>query len=154
MSTDSKNDVVSITGARESLTDDMRSRQRRYLVSMGVRTVAFVSAVAFLHGWARWTGVALAVVLPWFAVVGANITRGSARPAPRRVARPDQRALTAEPARPAPVIVGGAVRTADGRSARTTGTSSGGTTSTIRSAGTQTAPGPDGPVELTTTRRN
>ena len=142
MSTDDKHDVVSITGARESLTDDMRSRQRRYLVSMGVRTVAFVSAVAFLHGWARWAGVALAVVLPWFAVVGANITRGSAQTAPRRVTRPDQRALTAEPVRPAPVIVSGAVRTPDGR-----GTAGG-------PPPTRTVPGPDGPVELTTTRRN
>lgn len=148
MSTDDKTDVVSITGARESLSDDMRARQRRYLVSMGVRTVAFVSAVAFLHGWARWTGVALAVVLPWIAVVGANITRGGAQPAPRRVSRPDQRALTAEPARPAPVVVSGAVRTTDG-----SGAASGATTSS-RSSEPPTAPGPDGPVELTTTRRN
>lgn len=148
MSTDDKNDVVSITGARESLSDDMRSRQRRYLVSMGVRTVAFVSAVAFLHGWARWTGVALAVVLPWFAVVGANITRGAARSAPRRVARPEQKALSADQVLPAPVVVSGAVRTADGRSPGTP------STTTTRSVEPPTAPGPDGPVELTTTRRN
>ena len=148
MSTDDKNDVVSITGARESLSDDMRARQRRYLVSMGVRTVAFVSAVAFLHGWARWTGVALAVVLPWFAVVGANITRGSVQSAPRRVAGPDRKALTAEAPRPAPVVVSGAVRTAEGRGPAS------GATATTRSSEPPTAPGPDGSVELTTTRRN
>lgn len=139
MTTDKQNDVVTITGARESLSDDMRARQRRYLVSMAVRTVAFVSAVAFLHGWARWTGVALAVVLPWFAVVGANISRGSGQSVPRRVTRPGLRQLTGEPAAGArgPVIVSGAVRPAEGHSAVP-----------------PTAPGPDGPIELTTTRRN
>lgn len=52
---------------------------RRYLVSMGIRTVCFILAVvalAVLH-WTviGWTLVFAAVVLPYIAVVMANATR-------------------------------------------------------------------------------
>ena len=52
---------------------------RRYLVSMGIRTVCFMFAVvalAVLH-WTviGWTLVTAAVVLPYIAVVMANATR-------------------------------------------------------------------------------
>lgn len=140
--------VVAITGARESLTDDMRTRQRRYLWSMGVRTVSFVAAVALLHGWARWVGIALAVGLPWFAVVFANAGRTAGGPAPAGVGRPGQRALTADAVgqRPAPVTVVGAARPTVGVPADE------GTTG--QSDMPPAAPGADGPVQLTTTRRN
>lgn len=49
----------------------MNARMKQYLVTMGIRTGCFV--LAFLtSGWVRWTCVALAVVLPYIAVVFAN----------------------------------------------------------------------------------
>lgn len=36
--------VFRITGARQSLADDVRGRQRRYIISMSVRTVSVVLA--------------------------------------------------------------------------------------------------------------
>jgi Flp pilus assembly protein TadB len=73
---------VSITSARPSHSDDIRRRQTKYLVSMGVRTVCFVLAVVF-DGPLRWVFVAAAFALPYFAVVIANAADGrrSAGPA-------------------------------------------------------------------------
>lgn len=50
---------------------DRDHRMRNYFVSMTIRTICFILAVV-LHGWMRWTCVALAVILPYFAVVFAN----------------------------------------------------------------------------------
>lgn len=65
-------DAVRITTARTSASDDQRSRQRRYAVSMGIRTVCFFAAVVVGPGVFRWVLVAAAVLLPFFAVVIAN----------------------------------------------------------------------------------
>lgn len=65
-------DVVRITTAQRSSADDMVSRQRRYAISMTIRTVCFIAAVAVGPGWLRWVLVGLAVFLPFFAVVMAN----------------------------------------------------------------------------------
>lgn len=65
-------DAVRITTARRSSAEDMRSRQWRYAISMGIRTVCFVAAVAVGPGWLRWVLVVAAVFLPLFAVVVAN----------------------------------------------------------------------------------
>jgi len=67
-----KSDAVRITTARSSAADDMRARQRRYAVSMTVRLVCFVAAVAVGPGVLRWVLVAAAVFLPLFAVIMAN----------------------------------------------------------------------------------
>jgi hypothetical protein len=67
-----KPDAVRITTARSSAADDMRSRQRRYAVSMTIRIVCFVAAVAVGPGVLRWVLVAGAVFLPLFAVIMAN----------------------------------------------------------------------------------
>ena len=67
-----KPDAVRITTARSSAADDMRSRQRRYAISMSIRLVCFVAAVAVGPGVLRWVLVAAAVFLPLFAVVMAN----------------------------------------------------------------------------------
>ena len=67
-----KSDAVRITTARSSAADDMRSRQRRYAISMTIRLVCFVGAVAVGPGALRWVLVAAAVFLPLFAVVMAN----------------------------------------------------------------------------------
>ena len=66
--------VYVITGARKSLGRDIADRQTRYLVSMAVRTVCFVAAVA-ADGWLRWVLLAGAVFLPYFSVVFANAGR-------------------------------------------------------------------------------
>ena len=52
----------------------MSQRMRRYAIQMGVRTVCFIAAVAIDH-WTRWVLLAAAVVLPYFAVLLANVGR-------------------------------------------------------------------------------
>ena len=62
---------VRITTAATSRAEDIRHRQRRYLLSMLIRTLCFVGAVV-ADGWLRWVLVAGAFVLPYVAVVMAN----------------------------------------------------------------------------------
>jgi hypothetical protein len=50
----------------------MAHRQKRYMISMAIRTVCFVAAVAVGPGWLRWVLVAAAFLLPYVAVVMAN----------------------------------------------------------------------------------
>ncbi len=73
---------VSITSARSSRSADIKRREVKYLVSMGIRTVCFVLAI-IVSGPFRWVLVGGAVFLPYFAVVLANATdrRGSVGPA-------------------------------------------------------------------------
>jgi len=65
-------DPVRITTAAPSHADDLARRRRRYVVSMGIRTVCFVAAVAVGDNWLRWVLVVAAVFLPYLAVVMAN----------------------------------------------------------------------------------
>ncbi len=67
-----ENDAVRITTAAAGRNEDIRSRQRRYLFSMAIRTVCFVSAVIVGHGVVMWILIAAALVLPYIAVVMAN----------------------------------------------------------------------------------
>jgi hypothetical protein len=74
-------EVFSISGVETGLTQDQTGRQRRYLISMGLRTACFVGGI-MAGGVLRWTLIAGAVLLPYFAVVIANagretITRGA-----------------------------------------------------------------------------
>ncbi len=62
---------VSITTARAGHSSDVEARQRRYLLSMLLRTLCFVAAV-IASGWLRWVFVAGALFLPYIAVVLAN----------------------------------------------------------------------------------
>jgi hypothetical protein len=73
--------VYSVTGVRRGTSDDLAQRQRRYLISMSIRTVCFVLAVV-THGPLRWVLVAAAVVLPYIAVVMANAVGSTAVDAP------------------------------------------------------------------------
>jgi hypothetical protein len=66
--------VYAITGARKSLRDDIRDRQRRYAISMSIRTICFGLAIV-THGPLRWLFFLGALVLPYFAVVMANSGR-------------------------------------------------------------------------------
>jgi len=65
--------VPSATNLPSPPKDDHDARMRHYLMSMGIRTVCFVLAY-FLHDWARWVCIGLAIVLPYVAVVLANAT--------------------------------------------------------------------------------
>lgn len=65
-------DAIRITSARQSRAEELATRQRRYLLSMTIRLVCFVAAVAVGPGWLRWVLVAGAVFLPYIAVVLAN----------------------------------------------------------------------------------
>ncbi|MFF7634531.1 DUF3099 domain-containing protein [Kitasatospora sp. NPDC008050] len=75
-STDDKR-VFRITGARTSLTEDVRGRQRRYVISMLVRTLCVLLAVA-LWNVQRYVAIGAlvgGVLLPYFAVIIANAGR-------------------------------------------------------------------------------
>ena len=65
-------DAVRITTASASRQQDISHRQRRYVLSMGVRTGCFVAAILVGEGWLRWVLVAAALLLPYVAVVMAN----------------------------------------------------------------------------------
>jgi hypothetical protein len=67
--------VYQITSARPGVRDDVDSRTRRYLISMGIRTACFLGAVV-AGGWLRWVLIAGALVLPYISVVLANVGRG------------------------------------------------------------------------------
>ncbi|WP_079152090.1 DUF3099 domain-containing protein [Streptomyces sp. RTd22] len=76
----SETEVFRITGARQGLADDVRGRQRRYVISMSVRTVAVVLA-AVLWNVERHVAIValvLGVLLPYVAVVIANAGRENA----------------------------------------------------------------------------
>ena len=66
--------VFTITDAQVGLTQEQRERQRRYLISMSLRTLCFLGAVA-ASGILRWILVAGAVLLPYFAVVIASMRK-------------------------------------------------------------------------------
>ena len=63
--------AIRITTASTSRQDEIAARQRRYVLSMSLRTLCFIGAV-LTEGWVRWVLVAGAVVLPYVAVVMAN----------------------------------------------------------------------------------
>ncbi|MET9484586.1 DUF3099 domain-containing protein [Streptomyces sp. NPDC006638] len=76
----SSTEVFRITGARQSLADDVRGRQRRYIISMSVRTLSVILTVVL---WNVERPVAivtlvLGVLLPYVAVVIANAGRENA----------------------------------------------------------------------------
>ncbi len=69
--TPAPDDVFNITAAQRALSNEQTGRTRRYLVSMGIRTICVVAAI-FVPGWPRWVLIAAAVALPYLAVVIAN----------------------------------------------------------------------------------
>lgn len=77
-------EVFQITGARQGLTDDVRGRQRRYVISMSVRTLAVI-LTAVLWNVERPVAIvtlALGLLLPYVAVVIANGGREGAPSVP------------------------------------------------------------------------
>ncbi|MFD7611772.1 DUF3099 domain-containing protein [Streptomyces sp. NPDC059828] len=70
-------EVFRITGARQGLNDDVRGRQRRYVISMAVRTVSVILAATLWNVERHVAIVALVLgaLLPYVAVVIANAGR-------------------------------------------------------------------------------
>lgn len=94
-------EVFRITGARQGLADDVRGRQRRYVISMSVRTVAVILA-AVLWNVERHVAIValvLGVLLPYISVVIANAGREHAPSLPSTfVPTPVRPMLMAPPA--------------------------------------------------------
>ena len=64
----------SITSAPRRLSSDLAGRQRRYLISMLIRTACFLLTVALPSPY-RWFALVGAMFLPYIAVVIANAGR-------------------------------------------------------------------------------
>jgi multisubunit Na+/H+ antiporter MnhB subunit len=74
--------VYRVTGVRKGLTEDVRGRQRRYVITMVIRTVCFVVAVILFQVTPQGPGIAIALglifaslIIPYFAVIIANAGR-------------------------------------------------------------------------------
>ena len=67
-------EVFSITGVTASTTESQKSRQRKYLISMSIRTACFILAI-LTTGWLRWVFFTGALLLPYFSVIVANAGR-------------------------------------------------------------------------------
>lgn len=68
-------EAIRITTAAGNRADDIRARQKRYLLSMSLRTLCFVGAVIAAMNGVDWLWPFLiggALVLPYIAVVMAN----------------------------------------------------------------------------------
>lgn len=84
-----------ITSLPPSPEDDRRSRMIKYTVAMSIRVVCVVLLV-FVRGWAMWIIAAGAIILPYIAVVLANV--GNTPPQPD-VERPGAIVPVGRPAR-------------------------------------------------------
>lgn len=71
-------DFQSITQAGSALSDDLPGRQKRYFISMMIRTACFLLAV-FTPSPFRWFFLTGAVVLPYISVIVANAGRETIR---------------------------------------------------------------------------
>ena len=72
---DRSDPVYSVTSARSGQRDDIGGRERRYVISMAIRTVCFVGAVIAWQTVGAWLGAILfvgALVLPYTSVILAN----------------------------------------------------------------------------------
>jgi hypothetical protein len=100
--------VFRITGARQGLADDVRARQRKYVISMSIRTLSVI-LTAVLWNVERPVAIVTLVLgglLPYVAVVFANAGRENAPGLPST--------FVPTPTRPmiAPVAPGGAAEPA------------------------------------------
>jgi hypothetical protein len=92
-------EVFRITGARAGLQDDVRGRQRRYVISMTVRTVSVILAATLWNVERHVAIVALVLgaVLPYIAVVIANAGRENAPSLPSTFVTAPMRPMIAPP---------------------------------------------------------
>ncbi|MER7171169.1 DUF3099 domain-containing protein [Streptomyces mesophilus] len=97
-------EVFRITGARQSLADDVRGRQRRYIISMSIRTLSVILAAVLWNVERHVAIVALAagVLLPYIAVVIANAGRENAPSLPSAYVQAPVRPMLPPPGVPDP----------------------------------------------------
>lgn len=91
-------EVFSISSAAPGMSVDQKGRQRRYLISMGIRTLCFIAGIA-TTGWVRWTFLIGAVLLPYFSVVVANAGRERRLFGPELMAPTEHRVAITDSAR-------------------------------------------------------
>ncbi|MFF1642188.1 DUF3099 domain-containing protein [Streptomyces sp. NPDC058246] len=91
--------VFRITGARQGLDEDVRGRQRRYVISMSVRTVAVILAATLwnVERPVALVALVLGLVLPYVAVVIANAGRENAPSLPSTFVAAPNRPMIAPP---------------------------------------------------------
>ncbi len=92
-----------MTEARPGLSADIRYRERRYLIMMGVRTVCFAAAILMFvnHlGWLTAIPAVGALVIPYFAVIFANGGREPTSNRKFRQYQPNSPAIYKPPPRP------------------------------------------------------
>ncbi|MFI8188244.1 DUF3099 domain-containing protein [Streptomyces sp. NPDC085946] len=91
--------VFRITGARTGLQEDVRGRQRRYVISMTVRTLSVILAATLWNVERHVAVVALVLgaVLPYIAVVIANAGRENAPSLPSTFVVPPLRPMIEQP---------------------------------------------------------
>ncbi|ELP71278.1 DUF3099 domain-containing protein [Streptomyces turgidiscabies] len=91
--------VFRITGARQGLADDVRARQRRYVISMSVRTVAVVLAATLwnVERHVAFVALVLGMILPYISVVIANAGRENAPGLPSTFVTAPVRPMIAPP---------------------------------------------------------
>ena len=86
--------VFGITDAPKPLSQDIRSRESKYLMAMGIRIAAFLLIVILPIDWPWKIGLAvLALILPYVAVVYANGGREPQSGADSPYMNAEQRAL-------------------------------------------------------------
>ena len=85
-------DPIRITTATRSRSDDISGRQRRYVISMTIRTICFLLAVVSMGHWFMWAFLIASFVRPYVAVVmanaGANTDPGGPDPVGPELGRP------------------------------------------------------------------
>lgn len=95
--------MYTVTDARKPLSEDIGYRERRYLITMGIRALCFILSIVLalaLHGAWRWSALVAvvgAVVLPYIAVIFANGGRepeSSARFEPYEPSQPDRKQIS------------------------------------------------------------
>lgn len=91
--------VFRITGARTGLQEDVRARQRRYVISMSIRTVSVILAVVLwsVERYVAVVALVLGLVLPYIAVVVANAGRERAPSLPSTFVTTPMRTMISPP---------------------------------------------------------
>lgn len=99
-------EVFQITGARTGLTQDVAGRQRRYIISMSIRTVSVILTVVLwnVERPLAWACLVIGVLLPYVAVVFANAGRENVPSLPSSFVLPQARPMLepGDPAAPEP----------------------------------------------------
>ncbi|WP_367040495.1 DUF3099 domain-containing protein [Streptomyces sp. Je 1-332] len=91
--------VFRITGARQSLADDVRGRQRRYVISMSIRTLSVIAAAVLwnVERHVAFVALVLGILLPYISVVIANAGRENAPSLPSTFVPAPSRPMLAPP---------------------------------------------------------